>query len=166
MLLDEIASAGQMDDPPEVDIVRWTNPEDNAAVLVDCLSGHGFVAQLTESGFGSNIPDDQWDAYHLAYYTCTAQYPARLDIDRPPSEVEVEAAYWHMKNQFLPCLAGEGYGGISTPTREVYEASLRGESVDPVFTELTSVHDIGDSELLVLLDKCPMLPSGYRTFER
>ena len=106
--LDELAEVGRLASVPEVEVLRWTNPEENLPLIAECLQSEGFAVQVTGSGFESNIPDDQWEAYHLAYYTCTARYPVRLDLDRPPTEDEVEALYWHLTKQFLPCLAEEG----------------------------------------------------------
>ncbi|WP_127130265.1 hypothetical protein [Georgenia sp. SYP-B2076] len=165
-LLAETAAATGLTDPPDVDVVRWVNPEDASDIAVECLRDAGFPVKQEADGYsyGSN-EEDQQDAYFLASYVCNARYPVRLDIDRPLSDEELDAVYAHLEDVFLPCAAEHGYAGLSTPSREEYARAMQGETLDPVYLQLTREHHLTGSELERLLERCQLRPPGLRSHE-
>lgn len=163
--LAELAGATDLTDPPAVTIVRWVNPEEASGLIVECLQAAGFPAKLESNGYSYEAASDQGEAFALAHYVCSAQYPVRLDIDRPLNEQELDAVYRHLVDVFLPCAAQQGHTGLSVPSREVYASAMRGETLDPVYVQLTQEHNLPDDELESLLEECQLRPSGLRSHE-
>ena len=162
-LLAGMAAESGLTEPPEVAIVRWVNPEDSSGVMVECLHAAGSPVKQESDGYSfETYEEDQQGAYALANYVCTAQYPVRLDIDRPLSDEEHDGIYRHLVDVFLPCADQHGYTGLSTPSREVYARAMRGETLDPVYVQLTHLTNY---ELESLLQACELRPPGLRSHE-
>ncbi|MFB9621220.1 hypothetical protein [Brooklawnia cerclae] len=165
--LESLATEYKLQDLPDVAIVRWVDPEDSIPLMVECLQAAGVdVVQTDTSSYTVEAAPGQEDSVHLATYVCTAQYPTRMDIDRPLSDLEMKAVYDHLVDEWLPCASDQGYEGLSKPSFEVYARSLSGETVDPVYEELSRKYQPSDEELQALMEACPLRPSGFRSYQR
>lgn len=161
--LEQKAESTGITNAPQIDIVRWINPEDAPSVMIGCLREAGVEATLETNGYSIESTGDQQAATFLADYICTAQYPLRLDIDRPISDDEFEIIYRHLTEEFIPCAKREGYS-VGVPSRPQYRSAMRGESWDPIFTALTEEHGMTDAAVSDLMNTCPLRPENWRRY--
>lgn len=154
-------------DPPAVEIVRWVNREDVVDTMVACLTAKGVPAEKTdEFGFAMNAPPDQAAIMNLAHYRCAAEYPVRLDTERPASDEEARFLYTYLVEEWLPCAAELGYTEIAKPSFEAYRASLRQEAPDPVLEDLVANYSLDQAGYDSLYDVCPYRPESFRQYDR
>ena len=165
--LARLADDLEIDEPPTVEIVRWVNREAVVDTMVSCLAGKGVsVRKVDDQGFQITSPPGQEAATNLAHYECSAQYPVRLDTERPATDEEQQALYAYLVDVWLPCAADLGYTEIAKPDFETYGAALRQETADPVLEDLDSNYALDQSAYDTLYAACPYRPSAYRQYDR
>ncbi len=152
--------------PPEVEIVRWLNPEERVDVMVACLRDKGVDARRTDDlGYRMTSPPGQEEQTNLARYVCSGQYPVRLDIARPPTGQEQRWLYDHLIRVWLPCAEDEGYSDLTRPSFDDYASALQQGTVDPVMVELHQSYSPDQWVAEELWEACPYWPEGYRQYE-
>lgn len=164
--LAESARPAGLENPPQVDVVAWQNPDTAADAVVRCLQRAGVPAFRTREGYEFGSDDSNRRERALANYICSAQYPVRRDIDRPVTDAEVRMLQRHLVDSFLPCADEKLDLRLTRPAQEDYAKALRGESPDPVLAELTHTYDLKDAEIHSLLEECALRPQGFREYER
>lgn len=121
--LAQIADVWGIDDPPEVAIVRAVTGEESAAVEVACMTQAGFPPEPDSPVLSWTVPEAQADAFHLAEYTCAAQYPV-LIITRPPfTRHQVRIIYDWWVGPLADCVRAAGYEVPPAPSFESWAAA-------------------------------------------
>lgn len=128
--LASLAEQMDVEDPPEVPLIRWTYGDlEHGTAVASCLTAAGFPA-VADSALGwalrEPVPASQAPAFRLATYVCAAQYtldPVYLR-DWTPEQVGIAYDYW--VEYYGPCMAAHGYSvsDADKPTREVFVATF------------------------------------------
>lgn len=165
--LAQYATSLGIDSPPEVSIVRWVNPEESPAIMVECLVSAGVSATLDaeHNSYGITSSAGQHDSTDLARYICLAKFPVRLDIYRFPSEAEQRMLYQYLVDEWLPCMTREGFP-LSKPSLETYTTYLRNEGPNPLFYEFGDKYSLSATDFNNLMQDCPQQPPGWRAYGR
>ena len=157
------AGAYGLTDPPVVELVRWTTMADYGATVAACLRDAGFNAVGAGGivGFPDGIGPAQQGAYHLAEYTCDAEYSMH------PKYLQVfTAEQWGLRYDYdvewlVPCLVSVGGAPSEPPTRDTYVArALAGDVVWDPYSDVQGSVEWGSSiEKTVWLNQtCPPDP--------
>lgn len=155
--LANLAKVGELDDPPQVELVRWIKPEEYALTLIGCLREEGFPADFTSDGTGvdtSSVPAEQASALELASYTCSARYSVDPRYSTPFNDEQLGILYDYLVESYVPCVEELGYDISDPPTREVFAATAAAEGWFPQ-AEIASMNgDLSEAER-----ECPTYPS-------
>lgn len=160
------ALAAGLENPPNVPVVAWQNPETAVDAVVRCLEDAGVPVARLQGGYEFGSDSGRNMQHVLANYVCNAQYPVRKDIDRPVTEAEIALLHQHLVESFIPCAEGKLGQRLSRPTRQEYGRALLGEASDPVLRQFTEVLKLKDAEIQSTLTACPLRPAGFRDYER
>lgn len=115
--------AGLEGERPEVDLIREVDDDEWLAVHVECMTDMGFPTTLDGSeAVRWDIPAGQTDAFALAEYTCSAQYPRLMIYQQPYSTDQLTLMYDWMIEETIPCLAAEGYQVTDVVSLETFIA--------------------------------------------
>lgn len=152
--LTELAEINRVDNPPEVDLVRFVTPPEWADAQIGCLQEHGYTASESQGGVKyPEVPQEQADSLNLAIYTCEAAYALDPRVNNPIPRARMERQFSHLADVVMPCVAGLGFQVEEPPTLETWLdayygngqiwdpfSSVPGEELDSVYKECP--HDV------------------------
>lgn len=124
--LEILQRASGVENPPETQIMRVVAPEEQPGVWQACMTEAGYAVSVTFDGGltpPQDLPDDQWDGYDLADYTCHAQYPVDQTMYRTFGEEQIEATYAYYVDVLTPCLEERGFTVSEPATWEAFRSS-------------------------------------------
>lgn len=158
-------------DPPDFEVIAWIDPEDVPSVRTPCMAALGVDVKATETGYTvTAVNDEVWLLAKLADYQCSAQYPVRQDIRRPPEGDEIRQFYDHYADVFLPCLDKAGYPGAKLPSYSTFEDMLKrshGEVMLDIYEQLLALYPDQQDEIAdEISTNCPAVPDGFRAYQR
>lgn len=152
------AEALGLDDPPEVERIRFVTLDEWPTAQINCMNDAGFAAQLTIDGKGvdySQVPEALADQLALQIYTCEAQYPPSPTSLQPLTDSQLRALYAYYVGDLTKCLEDAGFTVGSPPSETVFIES------DGGWTPYGDIALSADpADLLPLLAECPQLPAG------
>ncbi|USQ78394.1 hypothetical protein NF556_12135 [Ornithinimicrobium faecis] len=152
------ADSRGIEDPPQVEVVRETRPEEMGELVADCVREQGFEARA--------FPDQSWEtrggpgqaeAIALAEYVCIAQYPLQPQFYQPLDDARLRQSYEYHVNTTIPCLQDLGYTTPEPPSVEVYVETYRARGDQWI------AQTAGDLPFETI-DQCPPVPSGDDLF--
>jgi hypothetical protein len=113
--MDGIARKFGLDNPPIVPVVREVSPEELFPLIDECMARAGFPP--LEPGTWST-PEDQFEAFESARFTCFAQYPIKVELDQPitASQALFIRNYWI--TSWIPCVQDRGITLDPPPTEQ------------------------------------------------
>lgn len=120
--LKRAATAQGIASPPEVPLVRWTDPTNYAPTVVKCLAEAGFTATAV-GGNGlefDEVPQSQDKARALANYTCAAKYTIHPYYNLPLSKSVLTKMYAWYTQVSAPCLRAHGIDVPEPPTQDTW----------------------------------------------
>ncbi len=157
-----VAKGMHLADPPKVELVRWIDLKDYAAVNVTCLLDQGFPARADGGQgivYGEEVPVSQDRAYTVAIYTCEARYPVHPYYSLPPSRAALSKLYdWYVKVS-RPCLERAGYDIPAPPSSETWTEAYLAKGQD-LWTPWSSIPwpSLGEGTRTSLEETCPQGP--------
>lgn len=163
--LEALAEQLQIDDPPEVELVRFVDSNEWLATQVDCLHQAGYPVTTTEDGAGidfSGIPAAQsqrGSPMYVAIYTCQAQYSSDPKDSQPLNDIQLSALYDYYTKSQVPCLEKQGITVASAPSRQTFIETYFGKTT-PGWTPYSSIDlkTVTDEEWALLNRACPQSP--------
>ena len=123
--LEGIAEMSDLEDPPEVDMVREVGEDEAGRVLAQCLTDAGFPSSEVGDGVRTDLEGEQEEAYELALYVCTAQYPPPMRYLQPLGDEQLRILYDYQSSEVVDCLVAAGFDRPTVPTLEVFIADFR-----------------------------------------
>lgn len=153
-----VAESRRIDDPPEVEVVRETRPEEIGELVAKCMQEQGFDAKAFPDGsWETSAGPGQGEAVAMAEYVCIAQYPLQPKFYQPYDDDKLRQSYdWHV-NTTIPCLQDLGYTTPEPPSVEVYIETYRARG------EQWMAQTAGDLPFETF-DRCPPEPSAAELF--
>lgn len=120
------AQSRGIEDPPVVEVVRETRPEEAGELIAACVQEQGFDAQAFPDGSWETVgAPGQAEAVALAEYRCIAAYPLQPVFYQPLDDELLRQSYdWHVTTT-IPCLQQLGHATPQPPTLEVYIETYR-----------------------------------------
>lgn len=155
--LKDKALENQLTDPPSIAIVRRISPDERRSVMIQCLEDAGFpVTETGPLGYRVNYPPEQADAYHLANYTCAAQYPLENKYLQDPGLSYYVNFYHYEVDVTVPCLEAQGYPQTDPiPTLQTYLSEL---GTQQEWHAINVYAGVQPPKLYDLQRACPQLP--------
>jgi hypothetical protein len=127
-----LAQEYDIQDPPQVDIVRTVTPEETDQVQAQCMQEAGWPANvLPDGGVEYDYAAEQEPEFNLALYTCLVQYPPQAHHLGGMDEQQWSTMYDHLVNVFVPCAEREGFDVGEIPSKETYLAQPDGQKWFP-----------------------------------
>lgn len=154
-LVDLAGSLG-LEDPPEVEMVRFVSNDEWAGIQVERLAEQGIQAAVGGQGgvVFDEVPAEQVETVNLAAYTCEAMYPIDPRTQTPLPRVRAVMQYDHLVNTVLPCVRELGFEVSDPPTQQTWldQYYSGAETWDPY----TDVANSGDpADLDQVYEQCP-----------
>lgn len=155
---DQWAEYYGVEDPPDVEVVRYVDTPERDAALRDCLTGAGYP---TESNGGVNVPSGNEDAFALAQYTCAVQYPVPERYTKTWSDKEIRLQYAWTVDFVIPCLEDRGHPISDPPSESVFVDSWLSAPYFPFAqVSLTVAEGNFNQAWTELEDACPQQAPG------
>lgn len=140
---------------PEVDLVREVEDEEWLAVHVECMTASGFPpTNNNDQAVRWDVTAEQTDAFALAEFTCSAQYPRLMAYQQPYSTDQLTLIYDWMIEETIPCLAGEGHEVTDVVSLDAFLASYT-----PQGGFWTPEDGVPGGASFSALEACPHMPS-------
>jgi hypothetical protein len=143
---------------PDVTEVRSVDPSEWGKVMTACLRGEGYDASAAVGGgiASGDIPVSQGEAYAIALYKCTVQFPFDPHYYIPLVESQVEFLYRYYVDELVPCLAKSGYEVQDPPSWTSFRDQFGAEHA---WAPYVSLH-LSPTQSAAAESKCPQTPSG------
>ncbi|PWB96435.1 hypothetical protein DF220_00185 [Salinibacterium hongtaonis] len=149
---------------PDVELIRYVQPNESASAQADCLIAAGFVnTTVTPDGgvvtdFGSAA---QAEPFAIAGYTCRVQYPLDPKYTAPLTNAEVMFIYDYFVEELTPCLESEGFSVTAAQSRgkfaETYESGTAWHPYEGVIESTTT-----NEQWWSINARCPQMPTDFR----
>ncbi|MBD3940595.1 hypothetical protein IF188_02635 [Microbacterium sp. NEAU-LLC] len=153
-----LAASYGIDDPPDVDLVRFIALDEWAPTQRDCLREAGYDVEFTADGEGLSYPPTGDAAVaknlNLAIYTCEMQYPVEQKYMTPLSIEQLRTLYDYRSGELLECLRREGYTSSAEPPSE--QVFLQSGGQWSPYEDIAIV----ESDLGRLTATCPQVPAN------
>lgn len=135
-----------------------------------CRGAHPGAGELHDRGGVSPVnpgrvslewepAEEQQEAFHRAYYTCSAQYPIAGEF-QPYDGEQLGAVYDHWVEETIPCLAALGYETSGMPSREAFIGGVvwdpRESTYQDVMRDVSNGRWIDEED--VYTTQCPTNP--------
>lgn len=158
----DMAETLGIEDPPDVEFVRYITPQESVQVVNDCLEAEGWQPTEDSSGTSFQYPADQQEAFNLASYVCSVKYPVEQKYMEPLSDHQARLLYDHYVEALIPCLEQEGYEiSAAPPSFEVFRADpTQWNPIDEIEPQLSSDITSGKYASYAAFEQtCPQAPS-------
>lgn len=159
--LAQIVEVWDMDDPPEVTPIRTVTPEEFQELLQSCMAAAGFPRQ-PDYAYSSGGQDE---AFALAWYTCTAQYPIDDLYTQPLTDAQMRFWYAYLVDDAVPCYRANGWPveESSIPSEERFIATFG--SMEGWAPYLSDHDDLTPEEVeRIQTDVCPLWPPSEELY--
>lgn len=155
--LDGLAEQKMVEDPPQVDLVRFVTVDEWPQAQVDCLAASGFTFEVRQGGLilVGDVPPEQAEALNLAGYRCAVMYAADPRTQVPLPRVRAELQYHYWVDTVVPCVRAQGIDPGEPPSLEVWldQYYVNGPPWDP-FDAAAGLQE----QLDLLYEVCPRYP--------
>lgn len=135
-------------------------PDEQLPLMEQCLTEAGFP--VGRDGYRT-FPNDQGEAFDVAFYTCSAQYPIEDKYLAPPTEEQLRILHDYWAGEVVPCL---GELGLDIPAPPSFETFLASSGSAGQYTPSGQLYDLNISEQAVdaALKQCPENPPASLMF--
>jgi hypothetical protein len=141
---------------PQVTRVHFIDGDAWVQVMAECLTAAGFPTAGDGDGINSTPPRGQEEAWNLAAYVCSAEYPIDPHQTRPLSDGQIGHIYDYLLTTAEPCLRAHGAVGLpDPPTRQYYIDHYGAEDPWPLYWELANQPGDGWE---AINEACPQQP--------
>lgn len=165
-LLEELADLRGLDNPPDVDLIRFIPLSEFGPTRVDCLAEQGFDVRLTPDKEGidySEVSPDLSESLNLADYICSAQYPVDPRYEAPLTQSQLELLYFYYTVELIPCLKVAGFEIGEPPSFAVFAQDYPTERGWAPYAELP-IEGMSNEEFFALEERCPQNPPGAELY--
>ncbi|MDO5646163.1 MAG: hypothetical protein Q4G21_10835 [Dermabacter sp.] len=162
--LASMAAQMNIENPPEIELVRWTTtPDDADQAEAACLTEAGFPATYDEAGGGvlfdgGGVPTSQEEALNNAYFTCYSQYTPLPSLRTEWNADQLGLIYDYWTEAFVPCVEARGYTVEEPPSRAVYIDTFDSDLDNRWWPEEAIVF-LPETERQQVGKACPIMPA-------
>lgn len=146
---------------PQVDRVRYVSLEEWDDAIVDCLQREGY-SQVTVGPTGGvsyeGIADSQMQAFQVAQFTCSMQYPVDPKYFQPLTEEILTRLYDYSVGELTQCVERLGYEVSAAPSLRTFIDSYSTDPWSPFGDALMQANEQGADATIRLFDECPQEP--------
>lgn len=159
--LEALARSMRLEDPPDVEFVRFVARNEMGETIAACLGEVGIEAQASSDGTGflilGNPPPSQGRFIDESIYACFAKYPVDPRYHVELSDSQYRVLYDYFVGELTECLREHGeIVADDAPSFETFKESYAQTGWSPYSQEL--VLSLDDTRLNVLLSECPQAP--------
>lgn len=145
--------------PSAPKVVRTIKTSEWPDVQARCLQDSGYPVERMDDGglsFGQ-VPVQDLN-FHIALYTCEAQFPPEPHSLLPPSDEYFESLYTYRTGPLIECLRGRGYAAPDPPSLQTFIEQQRSgaPSAWSPYSEISQT--VGQDEWMSLNRECPQSP--------
>lgn len=149
-----------VEDPPEVEVVRYVGSDEVDTVYRECMSGSG--SGYSGDGVGFIVPEGQESQFALAQYTCRMQHPVKQKYAQDWGKEQVQIQYQWTRDFLIPCLEEYGHPiNSALPSEAKFVETWDSDSYFPF--EEVSLSVTGEEYNLAwaeLESQCPQVAPG------
>lgn len=156
--LENAAEYLKIDNPPEVEIVKWIKPEELQSYSDPCVRDQGFTQR---SDLSWDVPEDQISAFNLATYKCWAAYPPLPKYAGPWTDKQRGIQYDWTVDHVIPCLQDHGYTIVGVPSRQTFIDTYL---TDPFFPFSQVPLNLTNDQRNQLEQECPQIAPSELLF--
>lgn len=159
--LRELAAGLRLDDPPtDATFERFISHDDYGPVMVECLAGYGFQAEVMRDGGVQYAPvaQEQSLAQREAIFRCYVRYPVDPRFTAPPNAAQLAAIYDYLTGDLTECLRDLGFQPDPPPSREAFIDSMADPDAEPWHPYSTFVESLSIEEWWTVNEACPQGP--------
>lgn len=146
---------------PNVERVRYVSMEEWDDVIVDCLRREGY-SQVTVGPTGGvsyeGIADSQMQAFQVAQFSCSVQYPLDPKYAQPLTDEILTRLYEYSVGELAECLEELGYEVSEAPSLRTFIDSYSTDPWSPFGDALMQANQQGADATIQLFDECPEHP--------
>ena len=137
--------------------MRVVDQNEWPGAVSDCMATAGFAMSISPDGGLSitSLPAEQEQAYTVAYFTCTAEYPLNPVYRVPLSEEQLRYLYWYWDGTLRSCLTDNGYSISEAPSEARFLETYDSEEGWAPFAE---VHPATADEWFDVVTSCTEYP--------
>lgn len=148
-----LAEELKIENPPEVDVVRFVDWDEVQQVLDECLAKAGFPN-------GGPSPDGQEELQALAEYRCSLEYPIKFQYLQDGGDAEAERAYRYVSDYLVPCLTANGHRISGAPSLKTYQEAWRSGQPYTPYSQVGADSVTDQTAYTQLSYNCPQTPPG------
>lgn len=162
--LESLAAQSDIQDPPEIDLIRWTTtPQDAGHAAAVCLTEAGFPASYDEAAGGiifdgGGVPDSQTEALNSASFVCNSQYTPVPGLRTDWNADQLGLLYDYWTEAYVPCVEARGYAVEEPPSREVYVDTFYTVPDNRWYPEI-ALWNLPEAERDEVSAACPIMPA-------
>lgn len=150
-----------IEDPPDVPVVQEISAEQHIPMLESCMTEAGFPpVNPGRPSLEWEPAEEQQEAFHRAYYTCSAQYPIAGEF-QPYDGDQLGALHDYWVDETIPCLAALGYETSGIPSREAFIGGAIWDPRESTYQEVA--RDVSNGRWIdeedVYSTECPTNPA-------
>lgn len=146
---------------PDVEVVRYVTAAEMPQAQADCMHEAGYpgVTVTPDGGvtLGGGVPAEQWEAMHIAMYTCNVLYQLDPKFTAPLTDQRLGEAHDYFTAELIPCLEAEGYEVTNVPSRTTFIETYEKTAWSPYAAVTPGSQD----EWYRINEVCPQWPDGF-----
>ncbi len=154
-----LAVSLQVDDPPDVALVRFVERTESGIAQADCLVAGGFPATASSDGTGftlGQVAESQAAQLDIAIYTCMARYTVDPRYNFRFKEQQLRILYDYFVGELTDCLEEKCYAVGPPPSFGTFKDQYETAPWSPYSQELVTSLDPALVERL--FSRCPQSP--------
>jgi len=147
---------------PQVERVRYVSLEEWDDAIAECLQREGYsqVAVGPTGGVSyEGIADSQMQAFAIAQFSCSVQYPVDPKYFQPLTEEILTRLYDYSVGELTQCVEDLGYEVSAAPSLRTFVDSYSTDPWSPFGDALMQANEQGADATIRLFDECPQEPS-------
>jgi hypothetical protein len=133
---------------PDVDFVRYVDPDDTAGTYAECMIDAGFPDYDPYATANDDVGQT------LALFVCISEYPLEPRYYNLFTTRQLEFLYDYYQEAVIPCLTGAGVDVGEIPTREQFTKPLQGGGAY-LWSPWQGASELGQQEFLSISLRCP-----------
>lgn len=146
--------------PGHVTVNHFVHPRDWASTMHQCMLEAGFQTKVEGGGVTySNLPSEQLEAYNVAFYRCSREYPIDPMDSAPLSGDELKYLYGYRSGALTRCLLRHGISVATPPSEQTFADSY---PVTGGWDPYSGATNVSRSQREKLVKACPPSPPGFR----
>ncbi len=142
---------------PKVKVLQRVTTATWPGIYSRCLTSNGFPTKVNaDGGAAGYVPTGQNEAYLIASYKCSAEYPLQAKYTKPLDTKQVKLLYTYDTGKLTKCLKKHGVVAGRPPSLATFEQNFQSDPWSPYSSAPLS-------DLSKLNKSCPQVPANlYR----